>query len=133
MLNQNYIKYIFVLLVTAYFSDQINQFYRFNLLNYKSFVSGNIQRLIETVLQASISLFSIYILLYFNIQSIFLRFLLILFSVFYFVDSIASFFLLIYGDNKIVHMVNEQIFIAEFFTTKICTLSLFYILFKTLF
>jgi len=133
--NKLYVKYIFVLLVSAYLSDQINQFYNFNILNFNNLIGLETQNLVESVTELGLSFFSAYILFNFNIQFIILRFFLILFSVFYFIDGFASFMLFtnIVGNKKSIEIINKDIFLVEFFITKISTLGLFVLLYTTIF
>jgi hypothetical protein len=133
--NKLYIKYIYVLLVAAYLSDQINQFYNFNIYNFNNLIGSETQNLVESVTELGLSFFSSYILFNFNIQFILLRFFLILFSVFYFIDGFASFILFtnIGGNRKAFEIINKDIFLAEFFITKISTLGLFVLLYTTTF
>jgi hypothetical protein len=136
MINQSfYLKYIFVLLVSAYLIDQLNQFYNFNILNFADFIGYQGQNILETIFELGISFFSLYILFNFNIQNVLIKFILILFSIFYFLDGIASLMLFVNvnGSRKIVTAINKDIFMTEFFVTKIGTIALFYILYSTLF
>jgi len=133
--NKLYVKYIFVLLVSAYLSDHINQFYNLNILNFNNLIGLETQNLVESVTELGLSFFSAYILFNFNIQFIILRFFLILFSVFYFIDGFASFMLFtnIGGNKKSIEIINKDIFLVEFFITKISTLGLFVLLYTTIF
>ena len=133
--NKLYIKYIYVLLVASYLSDQLNQFYNFNIFGFNNLIGFKTQSLIETVTELGLSFFSSYILFNFNIQFILLRFFLILFSVFYFIDGLASFILFtnIGGNRKAIEAVNKDIFITEFIITKFSTLGLFVLLYTTIF
>jgi hypothetical protein len=136
MINQSfYLKYIFVLLVSAYLIDQLNQFYNFNIFNFANFIGYQGQNILETIFELGISFFSLYILFNFNIQNVLIKFILILFSIFYFLDGIASLMLFVNvnGSRKTVSAINKDIFMTEFFVTKIGTIALFYILYSTLF
>ena len=136
MINQSfYIKYIYVLLVSAYLVDQLNQAYNFDMFNYRKIIGYQGHNLIETITELGLSFFSLYILFNFSIQNVLIKFILILFSIFYFLDGIASLMLFVNvnGSRKIVMTINKDIFMTELIITKIGTIALFYILYNTLF
>jgi hypothetical protein len=131
----SYLKFIFILLVAAYFSDQLNQFYNFNILGFQNVISKSSKDLIETIVELGISFFSFYILFNFNIEPIVIRFVLLLFSIFYLINGLASLLLFtnIGGYRNAVSKINYEIFITEYLITKIGSITLFYLLYKTLF
>ena len=123
------------MLVSAYFVDQLNQMYNFNMFNYKSLVHDKAQNIIETISELGISFFSIYILFNFNLQDAIIKFVLILFSIFYFIDGTCSLLIAlnINDTGNSIRNFNKEIFYIEYLITKICTICLFYILYSTLF
>jgi len=134
-MESTYLKYIFILLVAAYFSDQVNQFYNFNILGFKNIISKSTKDLLESIVEIGVSVFSLYILLNFNIEPIVIRFVLLLFSIFYLINGSVSFLLFtnIGGYRNAVSKINYEIFITEYIITKIGSLTLFFLLYKTLF
>jgi hypothetical protein len=134
-MESNYLKFIFILLVAAYFSDQLNQFYNFNILGFKNIISKSSKDFIESIVELGVSAFSFYILFNFNIEPIVIRFILLLFSIFYLINGLASLLLFtnIGGYRNVVSKINYEIFITEYIITKIGSLTLFFLLYKTLF
>jgi len=136
MISQHeYLKYIYVLLVSAYVLDQVNQFYQFDLFNFKKMVGYQGHNLFEMVTEFGLASFALYILFNFSIQSALVKFILILFSIFYSVDAIASTILFMDADEKkaSVNALDNDIFLSEFLVTKVCTIALYIILYNTLF
>jgi hypothetical protein len=128
-----YIQYIFVLLAIAYFFDQINQAFRLNFLDYRKLVGDDIHNLVEFISECSLSLFSIYILINFDIKSILIRLFLLTFSVFYFLNGLMSLLLMFYSKNRTLYNINEQVFFIEFLFTKVFVFILFYFLYTIIF
>lgn len=129
----NYLRCIYVLLVLSYIFDQVNQAYRLNWFNYKKIVGMHLQNLIEFLLEFSLSIFSLYILLTFDIKQILLRFFLILFSIFYSLNGILSLLLMFNQNNNKIFNINEDVFYAEFLFTKMFVIALFYIIYSIFF
>ena len=126
------IRLIFILLVASYIGDQINQIYRLNLFNYRNTVSPTFQNLVESLIELSLSGFSIYILCNINVN-LFTRLFLIFFALFYLANGSLSLILISDKNNKHINSLNEQVIYCEFMLTKIFTIGLFYVLYVTCF
>ena len=126
------IRLIFILLVASYIGDQINQIYRLNLFNYRNTVSPTFQNLVESLIELSLSGFSIYILCNINVN-LFTRLFLIFFALFYLANGSLSLILISDKNNKHINSLNEQVIYCEFVLTKIFTIGLFYVLYVTCF
>jgi hypothetical protein len=128
-----YIKYIYLLLVIAWLVNQVNQHYRFNLVGHNRIVSEDTQNFFESITEISLSSFSAYILLNFDIENIFLKAFIVLFSLFYFLDGMLSTILILYKNNKNITILNEDFFYMEYYLTKFFTFGLFLTIYETIF
>ena len=128
-----YLKYIYLLLVIAWVVNQVNQHYRFNLLGHNRIVSEDTQNFFESIAEISLSSFSAYILLNFDIDNIFLKAFIVLFSLFYFLDGLLSTILILYKNNKNIMKLNEDFFYMEYYLTKFFTFGLFLSIYETIF
>ena len=128
-----HLKYIYLLLLIGWCVNQVNQFYRFEMLHYGKFISDNVHNTFEAIAEISLSVFSAYILYTFNIDSTLLKIFVIFFGIFYFIDCCTSTILLFDQNNKTVYKLSESLFYHEYHFTKFFTFCLLITLYETIF
>ena len=87
----------------------------------------------EAIAEISLSVFSAYILYTFNIDSTLLKFFVVIFGIFYFIDGSTSTILLFDQNNKTVNKLNESLFYHEYHFTKFFTFGLLFLIYDTIF
>ena len=128
-----HLKYIYLLVLLAWCVNQVNQFYRFEMLHYGKFISDDMHNLFEAIAEISLSGFSAYILYTFNVDSTLLKLFVVIFGIFYFIDGCTSTILLFDKNNKIVKDINETLFYHEYHFTKFYTFGLLFLIYETIF
>jgi hypothetical protein len=105
-----HLKYIYILLFIAWIVNQINQNYRFDLLNHNKIISHESQNLFEAIAELGLAVFSTYILFKFNVDNILLRCFLIICILFYSIDGILSTIVLFDTNNETIKNINRIFF-----------------------
>jgi hypothetical protein len=128
-----HLKYIYLLLFLAWVVNQLNLAYRFDLTQYNNVLSPRTEEFIETFSELSLSTLAAYILYTFIIENKFLKFFIVFFTIFYFIDGILSAVIVFDPNNKTVNNINETFFNVEYHFTRFVTFGLLFTIYETIF
>ena len=128
-----HLKYIYLLLFLAWVVNQLNLAYRFDLTQYNNIISNKTEEFIEAFSELSLSTFAAYILYTFTIENKFLKFFIVFFTIFYFIDGILSTVIVFDPNNKTANKINETFFKVEYHFTRFVTFGLLFTIYETIF